>query len=436
MNYLFIQTLTSLTLILGISVIGGQLARLIKLPTITGFLLTGMITGPFGFGLLNQQELNTLQFLDHAALGFIALLAGSELEIKTLKTRLRSIIGVMFGLVSITASIGLGAVYFLGEWLPFLAGKSKLVHLSAALLAGVIMTARSPSAAIAVIGETKSQGPFTQLILGVTVLMDAVVIMLFAIAITSAHSFVNEVPLSLVFLGEISLELIGSAVLGLLIGGIVLRLLGSKLALFRIQLLLLCPIVVMVLADQVHHLSFLGMPLQIEPLLTCLVIGLTFNFANQHVHEQLEQGLSSSSPAVYLVFFTLTGASLALDQLWLIWPAAGLIFCIRLFAIWAGATFGGILTGEPAHQHRIRWMGFVTQAGVGLGLSQRVAEEFPTWGLGFATMMTAVIVMNECLGPIFFKRALILSGESQAQTNDPLSETELGILENHKQTEV
>lgn len=429
LTYLFIPTLAALIFVLICAVIGGRLARLIKLPTITGFLITGMLTGPFFWGLLTRQELMSLQLLEHSALGFIALMAGSELEIKTLKSRLGSILGVMLGLVSVTASIGTGALYLLADWLPFLNGTSSATRWAAAILAGVIMTARSPSAAIAVIGEMKAQGPFTQLILGVTVLMDAVVIILFAVAITAAQSLVNERPLSLMFLAEIGLELAASMGLGVLFGLLIMRLFNTKLVLFRMQWLLLCPIGVMWLSEQLHHLSLGGLPIHIEPLLTCLVIGVTFNLASEEVHPHLEQGLKGSAPAVYLIFFTLTGASLALDQLWLIWPAALAVFLIRLIGIGGGATLGGALVGEPAHQHRIRWMGFVTQAGVGLGLSARVAEDFPTWGLGFATMMTAVIVMNECLGPIFFKRALILSGEGQSSTSDPLEEAELRGLE-------
>lgn len=432
MPYQFIHMLTSLALILGCAVLGGKLARLIKLPTITGFLIAGMLTGPYVFELLSHQDLASLQLLDHAALGFIALMAGSELEMKTLKTRLGSITGVMLGLVTVTASIGLGTIYLLGDWLSFLKGTSSETHLAAALLAGVIMTARSPSAAIAVIGEMKAQGPFTQLILGVTVLMDAVVIMLFAIAITAAHSLVSEHALSILFLAEIGVELILSIGLGILIGLMILGIFKTKLVMFRMQWLLLCPIGVMALADQLHHLSLGELPVHIEPLLTCLVTGVTFNLANEETHPHIDQGLASSSPAIYLVFFTLTGASLALDQLWLIWPAAGIVFLVRLIGICGGATLGGMFVGEPAHQHKIRWMGFVTQAGVGLGLSQRVAEEFPTWGIGFATMMTAVIVMNECLGPIFFKRALVLSGEGQSTTNDPLEEADvIGLESSH-----
>ena len=425
MAYSFFPTFASLAFILVCAVIGGKLARLVKLPTITGFLVTGMLTGPFVLGLLTRAELTSLQLLEHSALGFIALMAGSELEMKSLRARIGSILGVMTGLVLITASIGIGAIYMLGDWLPFLQGSSSSGRWAAAILAGVIMTARSPSAAIAVIGEMKAQGPFTQLILGVTVLMDAVVIMLFAVALSVAQSLVSEQALSLAFLGEIGLELFASMGLGLLFGLLILAIFRTRLVLLRMQWLLLCPIMVMWLAEQLHHLSFAGLSVHIEPLLTCLVTGVTFNLANNEAHLHLDQGLNGSSPAVYLVFFTLTGASLALDQLWLIWPAALAVFFIRLMGIWGGATLGGALVGEPAHQHRIRWMGFVTQAGVGLGLSARVAEEFPTWGLGFATMMTAVIVMNECLGPIFFKRALVLSGESQAHADDPLSEVEL-----------
>ena len=79
--------------------------------------------------------------------------------------------------------------------------------ISAAILLGVIMVARSPSAAIAMIDELKAKGRFTQLILGVTVLMDVVVITLFAAALSLSKSLTAGQALSFDFLKGIAIEL-------------------------------------------------------------------------------------------------------------------------------------------------------------------------------------------------------------------------------------
>jgi len=169
------------------------------------------------------------------------------------------------------------------------------------------------------------------------------------------------------------------------------------------------------LADQLHHLhpSILGVSLHIEPLLACLTLGIWLNNWSAQ-REELEFELHRLSPLVYLTFFTITGASLKLELLTQVWQAALLIFVIRLVGIGLGAAVGGMIAGEPQSQHRYRWMGFVTQAGVGLGLAQRVAGDFPGWGESFAALMIAVIVINEMVGPLFFKSAITRSGEADS----------------------
>ena len=49
-------------------------------------------------------------------------------------------------------------------------------RIAVAMLAGAILVARSPSSAIAIVNALRAKGPFPQTALGVTVIMDVVVI--------------------------------------------------------------------------------------------------------------------------------------------------------------------------------------------------------------------------------------------------------------------
>jgi Trk K+ transport system NAD-binding subunit len=64
-------------------------------------------------------------------------------------------------------------------------------------------------------------------------------------------------------------------------------------------------------------------------------------------------------------------------------------------------------------------MAYITQAGIGLGLAKEVAVEFPEWGTSFATLIIAIIVLNQLVGPPFFKWAINLVGEAHTRADTP-----------------
>ncbi len=410
------KTFVSFGFILSAALSNGRIAQKFKLPAITGFLITGLIAGPSMLGVLNAEQVTSLQAIDHIALSFIALVAGSELRLSALRSQLYSILSVMFGLTLATFTLTAFSTYLLSSWIPALSDLSSQQALSAAILLGVIMVARSPSAAIAMINELKAKGSFTQLILGVTVLMDVVVITLFAAGLSVAHSLSAGQALSVGFIKEICIELVSSGFIAWLLYLAIRGLLNARLS------SALSPILMVCLSTSVYYLAHLGeqipfinLTLHFDPLLTCLLAGVLMSnheAISPECSERFETQVSSLSPWIYLAFFTITGASLKLDLLTQVWPLALLFFTIRLVGLAIGSTLGGAIAGEPKQQHAFRWMGFVTQAGVGLGLAKRVATEFPSWGPSLATLMIAVIVMNELMGPLFFKKAIISSGES------------------------
>ncbi|MBT3822677.1 MAG: potassium transporter TrkA, partial [Nitrospinaceae bacterium] len=163
----------------------------------------------------------------------------------------------------------------------------------------------------------------------------------------------------------------------------------------------------------------------LEPLLICMIGG--FQVANYSTcREDFQRILHQVSPVVYLIFFTLIGASLQINILLDIWPITLALFVARIVGIFFGSYTGGALAKNPPAHNRISWMAYITQAGIGLGLTTQVAVEFPEWGPTFATMMISVIVINQIVGPSFFKMAINLVSESQ-----PLpAKTEVGVLHN------
>jgi len=89
-------------------------------------------------------------------------------------------------------------------------------------------------------------------------------------------------------------------------------------------------------------------------------------------------------------------------------------------AIFLGSLAGGLIAGDPMRHNTVRWMAFITQAGVGLGLAKEVMVKFPEWGTSFATIIISVIIINQIIGPPFFKWVIHLVGESHQRAEEPI----------------
>ena len=138
--------------------------------------------------------------------------------------------------------------------------------------------------------------------------------------------------------------------------------------------------------------------------------------------------LHDSSEPVYIAFFTLTGMTLQIETLLPNLPTALLIFTLRLLGICVGAFWGGKLGGAPKMHYERFWMTFVTQAGVTLGLAQRIGVQFAdSFGSRLALCVTAEVVFNQLVGPLLFKAAILGVGEAHTQYEPHNGPGQLGI---------
>jgi Trk K+ transport system NAD-binding subunit/Kef-type K+ transport system membrane component KefB len=392
----------------------GQFFVKAKLPLISGFLFAGIVAGPFALGLISTEATQNLRFVDEFSLAFIAFAAGSELYLKELRSRFRSITWVTAGLVVATFSLGSLALFLLADFIPFMQLMSPLRRVAVSILAGAILVARSPSSAIAIINELRASGRFTQTALGVTVIMDVVVIVLFALNSSVADAILTSLGIDLKFMILLLGELLASLAFGYAIGKILQFILAYSInRVVKTGLILLTGYGVFVLSENMRHFThnLLSFEIFLEPLLICMVS--SFLVANYSPYRaEFLKILQESGPLIYIAFFTLTGASLELNILAQTWPIALALFAVRLGAIFIGSFSGGTLARDPIRYNRIAWMAYVTQAGVGLGLAKEVAVEFPEWGAAFATVIISVIVLNQIVGPPLFKSAINLVRES------------------------
>jgi len=399
----------------------GQFGSRWRLPLITGYLAAGFLAGPDILGVLARPMVDRLGFVNQIALSIIALAAGNELVLKEFRSQYRSICWVTICLVAVTFSLGGLAMYLLSGWLPVMKDLTVSTRIAISLLTGVILVARSPSSAIAIVAELRAKGPLTNTILGVTVVMDAVVIALFSVNSEIAHSITSaDFHFGFLFIGLLLLKFVLSIGFGFGLG----KLLSIYMS-WHIPHHLKC-LVLLVTGFAVFQLTgwfqgysndAWGVKIHAEPLLICMIAGLLVTNFSPH-RAEFSKLLEEIGMPVYLTFFTLTGASIDLSILQQTYLVAGGLCMIRLCTVFAGSYMGSTIAGDPPKHRRIMGLGFVTQAGIGIGLAREIAGHYGDWGSDLATILIAVIVINQIIGPPMFKWAVGLAGEIGQKTVD------------------
>lgn len=423
----FIVPLLSFVLLAMASKQVGKTFSNFGLPHITGFLLTGMLAGPFLLGMMQDGSTDQLRFIDEISIAVIAFITGSELYLKELQGRLRSIMLNAAGIV-VAALLLIGlSVFVMAGFIPFAADFGIDQRVSMAILAATVLLALSPASTIAVMQEVRAKGPFSKTILSIAVMMDVVVIVLFAISTALAGSLLEGTNLDISFVFLLAADLLLAVVLGVAFGLLLRVLLGTNLnAMIKTGVILLMGWALYGLAGVVNDA---GLGIHIEPVLTAMIAGFFMtNFTN--FRKEFEHILHDVSPFVYVAFFTLTGVAIKLDILVATFGIAAMLFLVRVGAIFVGSYFGGTIAGEPKMFKRLAWAGLITQAGIALGLAREISANFPvTLGDEFATMVISVVVLNEIFGPVLLKFALRRVGEARERgEHDPDEDRDAVIL--------
>jgi len=389
----------------------------IKLPLITGFLLTGIVCGPQVLGLIKAEALPKLSFINDLSLAFIAFAAGAELYLREIKRRIVSILWNTLGQLVITFTLSTVAIYFLKEYIPFMREMTTMSQIAISLLMATIFVASSPSSAIAVINEMRAKGPYTQTAIGVTVVKDVLVIILFAICFSISSTLIIGHQFDMKFLLLLLVELTFSFGFGYLLGKAISKVLQyTSNFILKSIILLFTGYSVFFMSQFVRDMSleYWDIEIYFEPLLICIIGSFVVTNYSKY-RPEFQFILKRNTPFIYVTFFTLTGVMMSLDILAKVWSIALLLFFVRLIAIIIGAYIGSSLAKDDRIHRNLGWMSYVTQAGVGLGLTIEVAGEFSTWGNEFATIIIAVIVLNQVVGPPLFKWAIGKVGESHVK---------------------
>ncbi|RLB44574.1 MAG: hypothetical protein DRH30_01185 [Deltaproteobacteria bacterium] len=401
--------------------IGGLVAQ-IRLPHITGYLIAGLVFGhslakaltglalpaPFDEGILNAEVIEQLSLFDTLAVALIALTAGGELKLEGLKKGFRAISSILAGQivsvgVLVTAFFWLisGAVPYIG--LPGIEGLPMAAALAVGAMVASVSLATSPAATIAVIMESRAVGAMTRNVLSVVVLKDVIVVVAFAVATTVLSQQIGVSALE----GGIAAYLFQHIVLSILFGAVVV---GGLMALYiryvNQELLIF-------VVGVVYLVAFIAAELGWDPVLVFLAAGFGVSNFSKAGHRLIETVERLSLP-VYVVFFTLAGAKLHLEELRQVALFAVALAGVRAFAIYSGTMAGARFGKADEATQTFGWMGFVSQAGVSILLAAIIGNTFGELGRSLETLIIGSVAINELIGPVLFKMGLTLSGEASS----------------------
>ena len=388
------NTILNLGLILLLGLLAERLIQKIKLPTVTAFIIAGILLGPSLLNLINPQLIGSSGLISNIALGIIAFSLGESFLFSSFKEIGRPVIYISLIaalLPCILVTIGL---YFLLEQ-----------PLYVAILFGAISSATAPAATLMVIREYKARGSLTNTLLGVVAIDDAWCLIVFSLSFAFSKDMLQGEANPSWF--KVIYPFIKEIIFVIILGSLTAFTCNFISRYIKLKSDLLIYILGFLLLNTGLALYF-----HLSLLLTNIIFGAVLVNISTTSFKFFDLIKSVDAP-LYLVFFILAGANLEIALLQGVWIFGLAFIILRSSGKILGAYLGGYLSKA---EHKIRkylgW-GLLPQAGVAIGLALIVKEEFPQVGNILFPTIIATTVFYEIAGPIFTRYALIASKETQ-----------------------
>ncbi len=382
----------------------GKVISKLKLPSILGWLIAGMILGPHALSLVSNELLDAAwyQSMVHVLECAVGLMIGTELVWRKIKQSGRAII-----ITTLTQSLGTFIVVSLVFGIVFHLSN---IPLYLAFLFGGIALATAPAPALSIVREFKTQGPVTSTLIPMAALDDIVGCIVFfsTVAIVAGNLSAGDLPAYMIAL--VVLPLIIGVVTGLLAGFLLRKERGipATLALLILTILI------------ASGVGFLCNSLLPRPVLNFMLIGMAFSatFSNMISEQRLEQVMKGFNPllgiAMIIVILNL-GAPLDYHLI----LGAGLFTAIyilsRAFGKYFGAFFGAAVTKSPKTVRNFLGFTLLPHSGVSLvftGIAVSVlAGPAPECSQIIQGTIAAAAVINEIIAVIMAKKGFEWAGE-------------------------
>jgi Kef-type K+ transport system membrane component KefB/nucleotide-binding universal stress UspA family protein len=400
-----IELTFGIAILLSAGLLSAKFAQLLRLPSVTGFIVAGLLLGPSFMGFVPMETVGYLEHFTQIALMLIAFGIGEHIELR----RLGGVVGDV-GYISIVQAVGAFILVMAGTYFTasFIAGDGLLHHdnFILALLLGAVAVATAPAALLHVVREMGAKGPFTSTLMAIVAVDDGIAIMIFGMAMSVAHQLVSPENFSILHavwecVYEIVFSLGIGVVTGLLIDFVLNKLHNrGEMLTAGLALLLLCG----------ETTRFL----QMSPLLAGMAAGFTIiNRAERDV--RLFRALNAFEPPIYVLFFTLAGLHMDLKALKLAGWIGVVYFVARVIGKYAGSWLGGVMAGSSAIVRNYLGLALIPQAGVAIGLVILISNDprLAAWSTVITPVVLAGVVLSELLGPLLVRYTIEKAGEGE-----------------------
>ena len=404
---------------IAIALLAGLLmTRVIKplgLPAVTGYLIAGILVGPYmlgrlgvsGLGFFSMEYVESFGVISDVALGFIAFSIGNEFRISQLKSigKQALVVGVVQALMAtlfVDASL-IAMSFILGQ---------EVFPISAAITLGAIATATAPAATLMVVRQYKAKGPLTDLLLPVVALDDAVGLVVFAVSFGIAKAMdVGAIDMVSIVLNPL-IEIVFSLILGVVVGFIFSEVekhfhSRSKRLSVSVTFVIFTVALTMIKIPLGEHVV-----LSSSSLLTCMMLGTTFCNVCESSEELMDRVDRWTTP-LFVLFFVISGAELEFS----IFSEGAMVLIGIVYIIFrsAGKLLGAGISAKISgcKETIVKYLGItlLPQAGVALGMSVVAMELSGSAGIVIRNIVLFSVLVYELVGPLLTKMALTKAGE-------------------------
>ena len=444
------QILVSLSIAMLAGLLMSRVAKLLKLPAVTTYLVAGILVGPFllgalefdffgselrylgfspaDFGLAGNEKNTALEVISDVALGFIAFAIGNEFRLGELKAigKQATVIGILQAVVTtIMVDAALIALSF---------AMPEVLSPSMAIILGAIATATAPAATLMVVRQYKAKGKLTDLLLPIVALDDAVGLVIFSVSFGVARGMESGTVSAVSMIVNPLLEVVLSLLLGFVMGVLFtycekLFHSGSRRMSLSITFVLLT-----VALSKFHFEVGGGVEIGFSSLLVCMMLGTVFCNLCDFSADIMDRADKWTAP-LFVIFFVLSGAELRLDILANV--AVLIIGAVYIVSRSLGKYFGAYssakMTGCDEKIQKYLGITLLPQAGVALGMSAIVLAEMGQDGVLIRNIVLFAVLVYEIFGPVLTKIALTKAGDIKEKTTEGFDRQKFLEEKKHKE---